>query len=130
MGYPGMRLRPFLTGTADGLAMAPYIRESRRIRAAFTVKEQHVGADARRAVGLTRPELFADSAGIGYYRIDLHPSTGGDNYIDIDAFPFQIDPSGTASCTACTSCAQTVRCDSSSCSRWSRAYSRLPATAR
>jgi hypothetical protein len=24
------------------------------------------------------------------YRIDLHPSTGGDNYIDIGASPFQI----------------------------------------
>ena len=28
-------------------------------------------------------ERFADSVGVGSYRIDLHPSTGGDNYIDI-----------------------------------------------
>ncbi|MCH8980277.1 MAG: FAD-dependent oxidoreductase, partial [Armatimonadetes bacterium] len=32
-GYPELRLRPDLTGTEDGLAMAPYIRESRRIKA-------------------------------------------------------------------------------------------------
>jgi hypothetical protein len=28
--------------------------------------------------------------GIGSYAIDLHPSTGGDNYIDVPALPFQI----------------------------------------
>ncbi len=33
---------------SDGLAKAPYIRESRRIQAEFTVLEQHVGTDARR----------------------------------------------------------------------------------
>src|SRR5699024_5390329 len=33
---------------------------------------------------------FEDSVGIGMYRIDLHPSTGGDNYIDVPSSPFQI----------------------------------------
>ena len=33
---------------------------------------------------------YADSVGIGYYRIDLHPSVGGDNYIDVAALPFRI----------------------------------------
>ena len=28
--------------------------------------------------------------GVGSYRIDLHPSTGGDNYIDVSSLPFQI----------------------------------------
>lgn len=28
--------------------------------------------------------------GVGSYRIDLHPSTGGDNYLDIPSLPFQI----------------------------------------
>jgi hypothetical protein len=35
-------------------------------------------------------EAFPDSVGVGSYRIDLHPSTGGDNYIDISSLPFQI----------------------------------------
>ncbi|SIB81556.1 FAD dependent oxidoreductase [Mycobacteroides abscessus subsp. abscessus] len=35
-GYKGLRLRPDVTGTDDGLAMYPYIRESRRIKAEFT----------------------------------------------------------------------------------------------
>ena len=84
-GYPGLKIRPDVTGTADGLAKTPYIRESRRIRAEFTVVEQHL-AEA------LRPEAawFADSVGIGYYRIDLHPSTGGDTYIDVGSRPFQI----------------------------------------
>lgn len=33
---------------------------------------------------------FEDSVGIGSYRIDLHPSTGGDNYLDISSLPYQI----------------------------------------
>lgn len=87
-GYPGLRLRPDVTGTADGLAMHPYIRESRRIKAEFTVTELHVGAEARGGTG--QAEIFTDSVGIGSYRIDLHPSTGMRNYIDIEAYPFQI----------------------------------------
>jgi hypothetical protein len=35
-------------------------------------------------------ENFADSVGVGSYRIDLHPSSGGDNYIDISSLPFQV----------------------------------------
>jgi hypothetical protein len=88
VGYPGLYLRPDVTGTDDGLAMAPYIRESRRIRARFTVTEQLVAAytnpDRDRAPG------FPDSIGIGSYRIDLHPSTNGANTIDTSTLPFQI----------------------------------------
>ncbi|MFP3822464.1 FAD-dependent oxidoreductase, partial [Bacillus sp. SIMBA_008] len=39
-GWPGLRLRGDVTGTEDGFAQAPYIRESRRIRALRTVVEQ------------------------------------------------------------------------------------------
>ena len=102
-GYPGLHLRPDMVGTGDGLAKMPYIRESRRIRALFTVTEGHVGTEARGGYdvhsGKPRPascnpapraEPFADSVGVGSYRIDLHMSTGGDNYIDISSLPFQI----------------------------------------
>ena len=44
-GWPGIRLRPDIMGTEDGLAKYPYIRESRRIKAVFTVLEEHVGAE-------------------------------------------------------------------------------------
>jgi hypothetical protein len=94
-GWRGLRLRPDIVGTADGLAKAPYIRESRRIRAEFTVLEQHVGTEARSQLFKQPPEQvsaepFADSVGVGSYRIDLHMSTGGNNYIDVSSLPFQI----------------------------------------
>jgi hypothetical protein len=94
-GWKGLRLREDIVATDDGLAKYPYIRESRRIKAEFTVLEQHVGTDARmKATGQTRDEVkaerFVDSVGVGSYRIDLHPSSGGDNYIDVSSLPFQI----------------------------------------
>lgn len=87
-GWPGLRLRGDLLGTEDGLAMAPYIRESRRIRAVTTVREQDVSAKFR--PNDTLAERYEDSVGIGYYRIDLHPSTEGDNYVDVPSLPFRI----------------------------------------
>jgi hypothetical protein len=92
-GWKGLRLRPDVLGTADGLAKHPYIRESRRIRAELTILERHVGTEARRqACGRAEVEAerFEDSVGVGSYRIDLHPSTGGNNYLDVSSLPFQI----------------------------------------
>jgi hypothetical protein len=87
-GWKGLKIRGDQTGTADGLAKYPYIRESRRIRAEVTVVEQHVAAKAR--APQSRGEEYKDSVGVGSYRIDLHPSSGGDNYIDVASTPFQI----------------------------------------
>lgn len=87
-GYPGLYLRPDITGTEDGFAKAPYIRESRRIKARFTVTEQMVAAYTN--PGVDRAPAFADSVGIGAYRIDLHPSTSGASTIDTSTLPFQI----------------------------------------
>lgn len=69
-GYPGLRPRGDVFGTADGLAQAPYIRESRRIRAEFTVLEQHFRTD----MDPTRegPVKYADSVGLSGYRVDIH----------------------------------------------------------
>lgn len=87
-GWQGLRLRGDVTGSLDGLAKMPYIREARRIKAEFTVVEQQVSAALR--PGHRLAEFFPDSVGIGYYRIDLHPSTGGNNYLDVASLPFQI----------------------------------------
>lgn len=94
-GWPGLRLRPDVMGTDDGLAKYPYVRESRRIEAEFTILEEHVGRQQRANVtGQQESEVtaadFYDSVGIGYYHIDLHPSSGGDNYIDFASLPFRI----------------------------------------
>jgi hypothetical protein len=88
LGLTGLYMQGDTVGTPDGFAKYPYIRESRRIKARFTVFEQHVAADDN--PGRDRARDFPDSVGIGAYRIDLHPSTGGDNYIDTSSLPFQI----------------------------------------
>jgi hypothetical protein len=86
-GYPGLKPRGDVMGTGDGLAMAPYIRESRRIRAEHTILEQQI----RRPDG---PELFADSVGVGCYRIDIHSGSRGKKLrttdFDQSVWPFQI----------------------------------------
>ena len=93
-GWPALRLRGDVMGTEDGLAKYPYVRESRRIQPVFRVREEHVGKENRALVVGTQEAqaaaAFDDSVGIGYYHIDLHPSSGGDNYIDFPSLPFQI----------------------------------------
>lgn len=86
-GWPGLRLRGDITGTEDGFAQAPYIRESRRIKAEYTVVEQDLSIEVR---GNARPAQYPDTVGIGMYRIDLHPTTGGDNYLDVASVPYEI----------------------------------------
>jgi hypothetical protein len=93
-GWPGLRLRGDVLGTENGLAKFPYVRESRRIKAVFTVLEEHVGAENRAMVAGEKEEnhaaYFYDSVGVGSYHIDLHPSSAGNNYIDFNSLPFQI----------------------------------------
>ena len=78
-GFPGIRPRPDVFDTADGLAVQPYIRESRRIRAEYTVTERSFHRDAP---GRDKePERFADAVAVGGYRIDVHePHPAGQSY--------------------------------------------------
>ena len=87
-GYPGLRLRPDITGTSDGFVKHPYAREGRRIVGEFRILEQHVGVEARS--GVEGAQVFHDSIGIGSHRLDLHPSTGPRAYVDLAHWPFQI----------------------------------------
>ncbi|MDF2700014.1 MAG: dependent oxidoreductase [Haloplasmataceae bacterium] len=84
-GYPGLKLRGDVLGTIDGLAMAPYIRESRRIKAKYTVIEQDISAKCQ-------PKLphFWDTVGIGCYHIDLHMTTKTKSYYFENTWPFEI----------------------------------------
>lgn len=95
VGHPGLRPRGDLLGSEDELALRPYIRESRRIRAEVRIVEQDLGVEARQAAGLPPgSEIRADSIGVGAYRIDLHPSTGSGTgprtYVDVANYPFQV----------------------------------------
>jgi len=69
-GYPGLRPRGDFMGTADGLAQYPYVRESTRIKAEFTVLEQHFRTDLEATKN--GPVKYADSVGTSGYRIDIH----------------------------------------------------------
>ncbi|MCM1236508.1 MAG: FAD-dependent oxidoreductase [Ruminococcus flavefaciens] len=66
-GYPYFCLNGGYLGTDDGLSMAPYIRESRRIIPEFLITEDMIakGSDPQ----------FYDSVGIGSYPIDVHVTT-------------------------------------------------------
>lgn len=87
-GYPELRLAREVMGTADGFAKAPYIRESRRIVALKTIVEGEIAAAGRDSA---RAVPFADSVGIGWYSIDLHPCVGrGDVSMFAPTLPFQI----------------------------------------
>lgn len=87
-GYPELRPHGEVTGTPDGFAKMPYIREGRRIQAEFTVLEQHFGVAARG--DRYGAEQYPDTVGIGAYRMDLHPSSSGRNTLDLDTWPFEI----------------------------------------
>ncbi len=65
-GYP-VRLEGKYLGTEDGFAKAPYVRESRRMRAMFTILEQYIDEEYS-------SDLFVceDSVGVGFYSLDFH----------------------------------------------------------
>lgn len=93
-GWRGLRLRKDIMGTDDGFAKYPYVREARRIKSEFTVLEEHVGKENRAMVAAQnessdRATSFFDSVGVGYYHIDLHPTTKV-NYVDFPSLRFQI----------------------------------------
>ncbi|MDR1386582.1 MAG: FAD-dependent oxidoreductase [Propionibacteriaceae bacterium] len=87
-GWPGLRLRPDVAGTADGFAMMPYVRESRRLQALYTIVEQDV-SEPHRPDG--QAAHYADSVGVGhYYWLDRHATTGGRGGAADRPLPFQI----------------------------------------
>jgi hypothetical protein len=86
-GYPGLRLRPDVMGSADGLSKYPYIRESRRIRALKRIVEQEIAAEGRDGA---RAAHFRDSVGVGWYHIDLHDCVGNPRSMYAPTLPFQI----------------------------------------
>jgi hypothetical protein len=97
-GYPGLRLRGDELGSTDGFALAPYIREPRRLAAKLVLSERHLGTEQRRRDGCSGMdatefgvgEAFEDSVAIGHYPIDLHPSCAGRNNVYVPATPYRV----------------------------------------
>ncbi|HTV73227.1 MAG TPA: FAD-dependent oxidoreductase [Candidatus Acidoferrales bacterium] len=89
LGYPELMVRTDQFGTADGTSAQPYIRESRRIVAQYTVVQQDL--DQAFNAG-PRAKNYYDSCGIGLYGgLDIHGLAGVgmlQNFISIK--PFEI----------------------------------------
>jgi len=86
-GYPELILRADAMGTADGLSKYPYIRESRRMIARGTVKEQDIVDEFQKG---PRARRFADSVGTGFYMVDIHPCGANEHGRMRMPKPFQI----------------------------------------
>lgn len=86
-GFPGLRLRKDVLGTEDGLAKYPYIRESRRIKALYTIKEKDVSMELRGTNGICR---YFDSVGVGSYHLDLHHTVVSHRNFYIPTLPYEI----------------------------------------
>lgn len=83
-GY-NIRLCPEVMGTPDGLAKRPYIRESRRIKAKHTIREQDVVKAYQ-----PEPRRFHDSVGVGHYNMDLHQTIKTHSFFFAPVTPFEI----------------------------------------
>lgn len=83
-GY-AVKLRPDIMGTDDGLAKAPYIRESRRIVAKQQICEQMVSKRDNE-----NPPVAHDSVGVGHYAIDIHLTTKSQSTLYDATWPFEI----------------------------------------
>lgn len=90
-GYPEFKLRYDVMGTTDGLSKYPYIREGRRIKALKTVYENDLVTTANPHA---RAKLQDDTAGVGWYMVDIHKCVGGKKPAEvtggIPTKPFQI----------------------------------------
>jgi hypothetical protein len=68
-GYADVALAKDAMGGREGLSQFPYVRESRRILALRTIREQDIAPKDPTAA---RAAQFDDSVGIGYYPMDIH----------------------------------------------------------
>ncbi|WP_309384407.1 FAD-dependent oxidoreductase [Cerasicoccus frondis] len=86
-GYPEIRPMPEATGTVDGIAQGPYVREGRRLRGCDIVVEEDLSTEFN---STARARQFANSVGLGAYMIDIHcRSAGGGGMVQMTR-PYQI----------------------------------------
>ncbi len=93
LGYLELRLRADWFDTPDGIAPMPYIRESRRIVALTTVREQDIvvrdGQGNAHQQG-ARAAFMPDSVGIGHYWLDIHEGGTDEPGRFMETRPYQI----------------------------------------
>ena len=85
-GFPGLELAPDVALSGDGLAIAPYVRESRRIR-----REDPLTLDDLRPVpGSERARPQRDAIALVWYHADLHPRVGHPGSVYAPTAPAQV----------------------------------------
>lgn len=73
-GYPNLKVRSDQFGTSDGTSAQPYIRESRRIKAQYTIVQQDLDQNFNPG---PRAKNYNDSCGTGDYgAMDIHALHG------------------------------------------------------
>lgn len=87
-GYPEMQLDLEAMGSEDGFALHPYIRESRRLKAQFTLTQHHMAPDPSNP-DKKWGEEFPDTVGIALYAMDIHPAKGEPPFLS-PALPYHI----------------------------------------
>ena len=87
LGYPELRPVPEATGTADGLAQGPYVREGRRLRACETIVQKDISTQFQHHA---RAREFPNSVGVSAYFMDMHGRSGGKRGKCRMARPYQI----------------------------------------
>lgn len=85
-GFRSLRLRPDVAATVDGLAAAPYVRESRRLRIARPVTAHDIAP----VTGRARAAQIPDSVGVAHYHADLHPRVGAISTVFAPTAPFHL----------------------------------------
>jgi FAD dependent oxidoreductase len=86
-GFPEWQLAPDMLGTPDGLAQQVYVRESRRIMGRHTVHQGHLLAPPESGAGSAGN---ANSVGIGWYALDIHPTCVSGHGTNAKVFPFEL----------------------------------------
>ena len=80
MGFPHWQPAPDPLGTPDGWAQQVYVRESRRLVACATLTQN----------ALLQPASHADSVGIGWYNLDIHPTCRSGLGVNAPVQPFEL----------------------------------------
>jgi hypothetical protein len=85
LGYPEWQPAVDMLGTTDGLAQQAYVRESRRIKGRATLTQNDL-LTSPHAAGKQR----ADTVGIGWYNLDIHPTCISGHGVNASVYPFEL----------------------------------------
>jgi hypothetical protein len=81
-GYPDLQPAPDITGTADGLAQAVYVRESRRLIGLSTLTQPLL------STGDLQPMTHPRSVGVAWYNLDIHPTVVSGHGLNAKGRPY------------------------------------------